>query len=72
MGKTLDAAVLPYLKAFAAALVAGLMVLDMGLEDGTVTGQEWVRVAVAVLTGGATTWAVPNVTRTKGRYRADG
>lgn len=61
---------LPYLKAITAALVAGLMVLDIALEDGAVTGQEWVRVAVAVLTGGATTWAVPNVTR-RGAHRAE-
>lgn len=70
MGKAVGA-VLPYLKAVAAAFVAGLMVLDFALNDGAVTGQEWTRVAVAVLTGGATTWAVPNTTRRAAAHRAE-
>lgn len=69
MDKAIGAA-LPYLKAITAAAVAGLMVLDIALEDGAVSGQEWVRVAVAGLTGGATTWAVPNVTRRQAAHRA--
>lgn len=49
-----------YAKAVAGALAAGLGALGAALADNAVTGQEWVAVALATLTGLAAVWAVPN------------
>lgn len=52
---------LNYLKAITAAVVAGLGVLALALEDGAVTPNEWVNVAIATLVGLGAVWAVPNL-----------
>lgn len=52
---------LNYLKAITAAVVAGLGVLALALEDGAVAPNEWVNVAIATLVGLGAVWAVPNV-----------
>jgi hypothetical protein len=49
-----------YRKAIAALLVAPLAVLGGALTDGTVTGPEWVAIALAALGTGAAVYAVPN------------
>lgn len=49
-----------YRKAIAALLAAPLAVLGAALTDGTVTGPEWVAVALAALGTGAAVYAVPN------------
>ncbi|MFB6675617.1 hypothetical protein ACFCWG_24965 [Streptomyces sp. NPDC056390] len=49
-----------YLKAIAAAVAAGAASLVTALNDGTVTGQEGVTAALAVLAALGITWAVPN------------
>jgi hypothetical protein len=51
-----------YLKAVAAALAAGAASLVTALDDGTITAQEGVTAAVAVLAALGLTWAVPNKT----------
>jgi hypothetical protein len=51
---------LPYLKAITAAVVAGLGVLALALEDGVVDPNEWVNVAIATLVGLGAVYAVPN------------
>lgn len=56
---------LAYLKAFTAAIVAGLGVLALALEDGAVSPNEWVNIAIATLTGLAAVWAVPNIVKEK-------
>lgn len=56
---------LPYLKAITAAVVAGLGVLALALEDGVVAPNEWVNVAIATLVGLGAVWAVPNVEKDK-------
>ena len=50
----------PYAKAIIGALVAGLTALGTALTDDTVTGAEWVAVAVATLTALGVVYAVPN------------
>ena len=49
-----------YLKAITGALVAGLASLQQSLDNGEVTAQEWVGVAIATLTALALVWAIPN------------
>jgi len=49
-----------YAKAIVAALTAGLGAYGTAVADGSVTAQEWVGVAVAVLAGLGLVWAVPN------------
>ena len=51
----------PYLKALTGALIAGLASLQQALDgDNNVTAQEWTGVTIAVLSGLALVWAVPN------------
>lgn len=61
----------PYAKAVTGAIVAGLSTLAMALQPtaeelaknqttGTVTGAEWVNIAIAFLTGLGLVWAMPN------------
>ena len=50
----------PYAKAIVGALVAGLTALGTALADDTVTGAEWVGVAVATLGALGIVYAVPN------------
>jgi hypothetical protein len=52
----------PYMKAIVGALVAGLTALSTALIDNTVTGQEWIAVVIATLTGLGVVYAVPNKT----------
>lgn len=49
-----------YAKAIVGALIAGLSALGIALDDGAVTYQECVTIAIAALTALATVWAVPN------------
>lgn len=49
-----------YWKAIVAAAVAGTGALSTAIDDGTLTaGEMWIT-AVAVLSAGGFTWAVPN------------
>lgn len=51
----------PYLKALVGALIAGLASLQQALDgDNSVTAQEWTGVVIALLSGLALVWAVPN------------
>jgi hypothetical protein len=52
--------VTPYLKAIVGALIAGLGVLALALEDEKVTSGEWVNIAIATLTALGVVWAIPN------------
>ncbi len=47
-------------KAIAGFVVPALVVLAASLEDGVVTGPEWIAVAIAALGTGAVVYAVPN------------
>ena len=51
-----------YAKAIVGAIVAALTALSTALDDGVITQQEWVTVALGLLTGLAVIWAVPNAT----------
>lgn len=50
----------PYAKAIAGGLVAGLTSLGTALTDGIVTPLEWVTIAIAFLLGTGLTYAIPN------------
>ena len=50
-----------YLKAIVGALIAGLGSLYQALDNGTVTAQEWVAVAIATLAALGVVWGVPNL-----------
>lgn len=50
----------PYAKALIGAVVAGLNVLYQALDADGISGQEWVAVAIAVLTTGGVVFGVPN------------
>lgn len=49
-----------YAKAVVAAIVAGLGVVLTGLDDNSVSGQEWLSALVAFLGALGVVWAVPN------------
>lgn len=49
----------PYLKAVAAVLTAGLIAVQTALSHGTLTGSDWITVALAVL-GAIGVYAIPN------------
>lgn len=51
---------LQYAKAIVGAIVGGLTVLQQGLDDGGVTGHEWMAAVIATLIGLGVVWAVPN------------
>ena len=51
-----------YAKAIVGAVIAALTALSTALEDGVVAQQEWVTIALGLLTGLAVIWAVPNAT----------
>ena len=51
-----------YAKAIVGAVIAALTALSTALDDGVVTQQEWVTIALGLLTGLAVIWAVPNAT----------
>jgi hypothetical protein len=55
--------VAPYAKAVVGFLLAGLGAVWVALDDGQVTTQEWVGVAVAALATLGGVWAVPNAPR---------
>ena len=48
------------LKAIAATVTAGLASYGVALQDGGVTGDEWVALVVAAVGAGLVVWAVPN------------
>lgn len=50
----------PYAKALSAGLAGGLTTLYTALSDGSVSGQEWVGVALGALAGLGVTYMVPN------------
>jgi hypothetical protein len=49
-----------YAKAITAAVVAALTAAATGLDDGALSAQEWVAVAIAFLVALGAVWAVPN------------
>jgi hypothetical protein len=49
-----------YAKAVVGAVAAGATALGTALVDNSISGQEWVTVAAAVLATFGLTWAVPN------------
>jgi hypothetical protein len=49
----------PYLKAILGALVAGLGSLYQALDNGQVSAQEWVAVAIATLAAAGAVYAAP-------------
>lgn len=53
----------PYAKSIVGALVAGLGSLSQALDDGSVTAQEWVGVAIATLAAFGVVFGVPNKDR---------
>lgn len=52
--------VAPYAKAIIAALIAGLSALAAGLEDNSLTSQEWITIALAFVVALGAVFAVPN------------
>lgn len=50
-----------YLKALTGALIAGLGSLYQALDNGAVTAQEWVTVAITTLAALGTVWGIPNL-----------
>lgn len=52
-----------YMKAIVGALIAGLTAVGTGLDDGAVSGAEWLGVAIATLGALGVIWAVPNSTK---------
>lgn len=52
--------ILVYAKALAAGLVAGLSVIATSLDDSSLTAQEWVYAAIALIVGSGVVAAVPN------------
>lgn len=49
-----------YLKALTAAVVAALTAAAAGYDDGSLSTQEWLGVAIAFFVGLGAVWAVPN------------
>lgn len=49
----------PYLKAVVAAVTAGLIALQTAISHGTLTGSDWITVALAVL-GAVAVYYTPN------------
>jgi len=52
--------ILRYAKAVAGGLAAGAAALTPALADGTVTGAEWLTIAIAVLGGAGIIAVIPN------------
>jgi hypothetical protein len=50
----------PYAKAATGAVVTGLTALSQALDDGGVSAQEWIGVAIATLVGTYAIWQIPN------------
>lgn len=50
----------PYLKAVVGSIVAGLGVLASGLDDDTISSQEYIYAVIAFFTALAVVWATPN------------
>lgn len=50
----------PYMKAIVGAATAGLTAAGTALADGTITGPEWVGIALAVVGAFGIVYAVPN------------
>jgi hypothetical protein len=51
----------PYYKAVAGALIPFLTAISVSLQDGTLTGQDWVQALIALIVGGGVVFAVPNI-----------
>ena len=49
-----------YLKALAAAVIAGLGALQIAYVDNHVTTQEWINIAIVTVIALGGVWAVPN------------
>lgn len=54
---------LTYLKALVGAVAAGLGAAYLGLDDGSLSAQEWIMVAQTTLASFATIWGIPNLTK---------
>ena len=52
--------ILRYAKAVVGGLAAGVAALTPALADGTVTGAEWLTIAIAVLGGAGLIAVIPN------------
>ncbi len=61
----------PYAKAITAAVIAGLTALVTALDDGSVTAQEGVIIAIALLTALGAVWAIPNAEPVSGNDDLD-
>lgn len=61
----------PYAKAVTAAVIAGLTALVTALDDGSVTAQEGVIIAIALLTALGAVWAIPNAEPVSGNTDLD-
>jgi hypothetical protein len=48
------------LKAVAAGATAGVAAYGTAVQDGTVAGDEWVTIVIAVVGAALVVWAVPN------------
>jgi len=54
------AAIAPYYKAVAAALIAFLSAIATGLSNGHLSAQEWITAVIAFLVAGGAVFSVPN------------
>lgn len=54
---------LTYLKAIASMVAAGLGAAYLGLDDGTLTAQEWVGIMQSALVALGVVWGVPNLSK---------
>ncbi|OYO16649.1 hypothetical protein CGZ93_17975 [Enemella dayhoffiae] len=52
-----------YAKAIVGAVLAGLAATVTALDDGTITGPEWLTITITVLVGLGAVWAIPNAPR---------
>lgn len=52
-----------YRKAIMAGALAGLTAAGTAFTDGTITGLEWIGIAVAVVGAAYAVWRVPNETK---------
>lgn len=49
-----------YAKAIIGTAIAGLGSASVALEDGAISGQEWITVAIVTLTAAAAVFGIPN------------
>lgn len=61
-----------YAKAAAGVVVAGLGAAITALEDGRISGAEWIAIVVAALVALGAVWAIPSLPDTVRRYGKEG